>query len=121
MPDSKTPSVQTLKQSLQRVEDALAAQTDENAPAVLAQLERRLQAITAELDNSSEKMVAYKLKRVAESKMVAQASAAAKAPAQYQSTTFQCKSDLDQCLLGAPNALAKALCYVLFIRCAVKG
>ena len=121
MPDAKPPSLKALKQSLQRVEEVLAAQADGDAPAVIAQLERRIQAIASELDQSSEKMVAYKLKRVAESKMVVQASAATKAPAQYQSTTFQCKSDLDQCLIGASNALAKALCYVLFIRCAVKG
>lgn len=48
-------------------------------------------------------------------------SAKPKGEGTYESTTFKCKSDLDHCLLSSKNALDKALCFALFIRCAIKG
>ena len=112
-------ATQTLKQSLKTIEQALAKQ-DLGGHAA-ATLEKRMQALSEEVDHSSDKMVAYKLKRLAESKLVAQAATSKQPRTQYQSTTFQCKSDLDQCLIEASNSLQKAICYALFIRCAVKG
>ncbi len=132
------------------------------APKNTEAVEARLRAIEGEIDSLSEKMLAYKLKRLAASKMLAQVSELSQSeqkveeespqkskgsantpvPASpsknrsqklvmakkkttskqsYDSSTFQCKSDLDMCLLDATGALERALCYALFIRCAVKG
>lgn len=135
------------------------------APKNAEVMEARLRAIQGEIDSLSEKMLAYKLQRLASSKMLAQVSelsqaeqkaAEAKAPEilapepaapaqsasqnsekkqpqkmvqgrkktpknEYNSSTFQCKSDLDICLEDSKSALDRALCYALFIRCAVKG
>lgn len=86
-------------------------------------------------------MLAYKLRRIADSKMLESVSTLvkeelaiqersnqglssqedAKPTPDYSSTTFKCKSDLDKCLLGSSSALERALCYALFIRCAMKG
>ncbi len=120
MTPSKEPDAKALKASLQAIEQHLAKQAPESS-ATVQHIEKRLQALTEEVDNSSHKMVAYKLKRLAESKMVSEASQKMTTPVQYQSSTFQCKSDLDQCLVGSQSALQKALCYALFIRCAFKG
>lgn len=145
--------------------DELRSEIEEQkgkAPKTAEAVESRLRAIQSEIDSLSEKMLAYKLQRLAASKMLAQVSelsqteqhaasklsqkekespkapkpaSASKTPSQklvmakkkgaskqeYNSSTFQCKSDLDMCLLDATGALERALCYALFIRCAVKG
>lgn len=113
---SSEDAAKQLKQSLKTIEKALANKED----AAAAHLEKRMQALSKEVEHSSDKVVAYKLKRLAESKLVAKTTQN-KPQTQYQSSTFQCKSDLDQCLIDASGALHKAICYALFIRCAVKG
>ena len=123
--------IQSLKQAVRRGDMALPASADHIA--------RRLQAIRHELDTVSDKMLAYKLRRLADSKILQSVSAATHTPSpaaakqkvsprqstggnsEYHSPTFRCKSDLDTCLLQAGSALDKALCYALFIRCAIKG
>ncbi|WP_086933057.1 hypothetical protein [Agarilytica rhodophyticola] len=109
-------------------------------------IEDRLSSIQDEMSKLSDKMLAYKLRRIADSKMLESVSKMlkeerqtpaiqepaigdreppaktdAKQPPDYSSTTFKCKSDLDKCLLGSSSALERALCYALFIRCAMKG
>jgi len=118
-------------------------------------IEDRISSIQSEVATISDKMLAYKLRRVADSKMLESVSALANLPQEasrsklgkpsaaeapkskpksknktkskegdgpeYLSSTFQCKGDLDLCMLGATSALDKALCYALFIRCAIKG
>ncbi|VUD68023.1 hypothetical protein TDB9533_03948 [Thalassocella blandensis] len=150
-------------------------------PKTALKMEDRLQDLQQELDSISDKMLAYKLRRIADSKMLAsvaklsQGGTEEKEKAQdfvgekavkktrpanvakrgeagteinlsgattklgnlsagksnktspgkentkYQSSTFQCKSDLDQCLIDTKHPIEKALCYALFIRCAIKG
>jgi hypothetical protein len=108
-----------------------------NVPAPARKLEERIQKLHSEMDEISDKMLAHKLQRLAESKMLEEIGRKkqallvqdkSKAPAQssssseeYQSSTFKCKSDLDKCLQSSKNALDKALCFTLFIRCVVKG
>lgn len=130
----------SLQQSAQKLQ-RLAEQGKDVSPATARKIEQRLEALQADIDNVSGPMLAYKLRRIADSKMLKQMSDApaaapaakskkatksataksASAPDAYQSTTFQCKSDLDLCLVNSKNALDKALCYALFIRCAIKG
>lgn len=115
-------SLQQTSQALARMRDTLP-QTD-SLPAQVNQLEKRLLKLQQEVDDVSGAMLSYKLKRIADSKMLSSASAAVRTvgqPVEYQSATFKCKSDLDQCLLAAGNTLDKALCYALFIRCALKS
>lgn len=131
-------------------------------PRSALKMEERLQTLQDELDSISDKMLAYKLRRLADSKMLeevativkevehanrevqgsaveAVAETVAKATDsntasqkegtsavviskdKYHSNTFKCKSDLDQCLLESHSAIERALCYALFIRCAIKG
>lgn len=140
-------AIETLKKNLR--DDA------ERLPQTAIKLENRLQELQQELNSVSDKMLAYKLKRLAGSKMLESVSnlpvkyegepaaqtAAEKNTTQdktkdkktksnkaksnktkeYQSNTFKCKSDLDTCLLDSKNSIDKALCYALFIRCAIKG
>ena len=155
--------IDELKQKLQEDEGKL--------PKTALKMEDRLQDLQQELDSISDKMLAYKLRRIADSKMLASvarlsseddeleqaadSNASVKKPSMagsdppqqelidplsenkvkktsdkknnkkedvnYQSSTFQCKSDLDQCLLKSTHPIEKALCYALFIRCAIKG
>lgn len=138
-------SLQEVARQLEEME-ANYARLSQDMPAPARKMEERIQSLQKELDEISDKMLAHKLKRLASSKMlevvgekkqelvqkekslpqqkkpVAKPSdARPKKPADYQSSTFKCKSDLDQCLLDSKNALDKALCFTLFIRCALKG
>lgn len=137
--------------------DALRSQPDDAStkiPRQTYEVETRLLALQDELSSVSDKMLAYKLRRLADSKMLERVSAAVNSEAlssvasselvspassshtevsrkistdksnetpSFSSTTFQCKSDLDQCLASSPSALYKSLCYALFIRCVIKG
>jgi uncharacterized protein YaaN involved in tellurite resistance len=89
-------------------------------------LEQRLEAIEAELERVSPKILAYKLRRLADSKAVQEVAekktvVVTEKIAEFQSNTFKCKHDLEICLRNESNPLMKALCYALFIRCVVKG
>lgn len=147
--EDSTKAIDLLKESSRSEFEKLPKQT--------LVVEDRLSSIQGELDSISDKMLAYKLQRIAGSKMLEAVSSyaksgisedpgapspasgvakiyngekpvraknnklAAKKIATYESTTFRCKSDLDTCLLSSANALDKALCFALFIRCAIKG
>lgn len=123
-------SLREVAKQLEQME-ANYASTSQTMPAPARKVEERIQSLQKEMDEISDKMLAYKLKRLASSKMVEalgeqKHSRKAKKTVKenstdYQSSTFKCKSDLDQCLLNSKNALDKALCFTLFIRCVVKG
>ena len=146
-------SLKEASHSLVVLKKELNAET-RRLPADARHMEKRIQELQQELDSISGGILAYKLRRLAESKMLESVSELAKGTLPekklkntetqeskkpkiqqsksnqksrtekektYLSSTFQCKSDLDQCLAGSGNALDKALCYALFIRCAVKG
>lgn len=158
---NKTKIINESLQDSTRAIDLLKEQMEKQATPVPKQtlvVENRLASIRRELGSTSDKMLAYKLRRIADSNMLRNVSAlsnktlarktgtdeerqshaelrkgpvAENAPLSsrsnslaaptYKSTTFQCKSDLDVCLQSSSGALDKALCYALFIRCAVKG
>lgn len=124
----------SLKEVAKQLEEMEAnyASASQTMPAPARKVEERIQSLQKEMDEISDKMLAYKLKRLASSKMVealaeqksvykAKKTTKEMSAAEYQSSTFKCKSDLDQCLLNSKNALDKALCFTLFIRCAIKG
>lgn len=161
----------SLEESAKAIDELKARlKADESQlPKNALKMEDRLQDLQQELDSISDKMLAYKLRRIADSKMLAsvaelstedlgaevnpkegkpaKSTKALKgknikpsveareenkstsrdvknkqdAKSKYQSSTFQCKSDLEQCLIGAADPIEKALCYALFIRCAIKG
>jgi len=163
----KTKSIdKSLEDSTKAIDSLIAKMERESSfiPKQTRLVEDRLSAIHDALPGISERMLAYKLRRIADSKMLESVSAFAResTPAtavaeksdsgafpqrvplsakkqsrpkptttverdiarqqpSYDSSTFRCKSDLDRCLLGASSALDKALCYALFIRCAIKG
>ncbi|MFL0809866.1 MAG: hypothetical protein K6L76_05575 [Agarilytica sp.] len=137
-------ALDALKVDLRNNDGKVSKQTED--------MERRLITLQDELTSVSDKMLAYKLRRLADSKMLARVIASVqplssppRSPspvstsslkaskgkankkgksekvAEFSSTTFQCKSDLDRCLSSSSSALNKALCYALFIRCAIKG
>lgn len=125
----------SLQQSAQKLQQ-LAESHEAVTPASARKVEQRLEALQADIEKISGSMLAYKLRRLADSKMLKQISEPSAVhtnteknhstqkkppPSAYQSSTFQCKSDLDLCLTNSKNALDKALCYALFIRCAIKG
>ena len=97
----------------------------EQLPQSITWLEQRIKSLESDLDTTSDKMLAYKLQRIVGSKMLASVGEAeeidAARPKGFESSTFQCKTDLDTCLCDAQNTFGKALCYLLFIRCVVKG
>jgi len=93
-------------------------------PASSKHLGKRLDSIEQELEIISEKMLAYKLRRLADSKSIKDIAKRKKniLPEKegFETNTFQCKSDLKRCLLNE-SIFSKALCYALFIRCVLKG
>lgn len=135
-------SLQEVARQLEEME-ANYARLSQTMPAPARKMEERIQSLQKELDEISDRMLAHKLKRLASSKMLeavgekkqelvlqeqqparkatATKKATTKKPADYQSSTFKCKSDLDRCQLDSKNALDKALCFTLFIRCIIKG
>lgn len=141
--DQDKAKLNALKKSLKDIEQRLSVEGDNSTPASIKHLEKRMQSLQQELAGlHSEKMLAYKLQRLAQSKLLsdvqdqlstpskktpkprAKAAITQANPAQdkqYLSSTFKCKSDLDLCLLDCKSALGKALCYTLFIRCMLKG
>ncbi|MFT5084192.1 MAG: hypothetical protein ACI9Y1_002245 [Lentisphaeria bacterium] len=131
----------TLEESSKAIDDLKLSMVEsvEQIPSNTLKMEKRLHDLQNELDSISGKMLAYKLRRLADSKILQSLNSfsakkhsvkseatqeslcdVAKSPS-HASSTFRCKSDLDQCLVGANTALEKALCYALFIRCAIKG
>lgn len=146
-------------------------QSKRHTSAAVKHLEKRMEELQEELkEPSSEKVLAYKIQRLAESKLLQQVqnnlrsntqskalnNKKEKGPApratpsrkvlaeevqkeapqgevtnirkpsskpspKYHSTTFQCKADLDACIADSKSAIEKALCFTLFIRCALKG
>lgn len=155
MDDTKNQKASSIEASLEAAASSLGELKKELAgeaktlPASARHLQQRVESLQEEVSSVSDKMLAYKLHRLASSKMLASVSEltqdktsavdgrvnssaipspsvkpgvkSKKAIEPYQSSTFQCKSDLDKCLVGASNAMDMALCYALFIRCAVKG
>lgn len=128
----KNPKERKIDLSLQEVArqfeemEASYKRMSKTMPAPARKMEERIQALHKELDEISDKMLAHKLKRLASSKMLEAVSDKKRTlskpkGADYQSSTFKCKSDLDQCLRSSKNALDKALCFTLFIRCVIKG
>ena len=106
-------SLKEVAHQLAEMEEEYQSQS-KKLPASARYIEKRVLALHKEMDETSDKMLAYKLKRIADSKMLKKVS-------EYESSTFKCKSDLDLCLLSSKSALDKALCFTLFIRCAIKG
>lgn len=119
-------SLQEVARQLEEME-ASYKRISKTMPAPARKMEERIQSLQKELDEISDKMLAYKLKRLASSKMLEAVSDKKHSMSKqaksrdYQSSTFKCKSDLDQCLQSSKNALDKALCFTLFIRCVIKG
>lgn len=134
---------QSLEDSSKAIDSLKSRIVSESAkvPKQTLLIEDRLSSIQDEMSKLSDKMLAYKLRRIADSKMLESVSTLVKEELtiqersnqdlssqedvkqtpDYSSTTFKCKSDLDKCLLGSSSALERALCYALFIRCAMKG
>ena len=128
-------SLQEVARQLEEMEASYTSQA-RPMPAPARKMEERIQALQEEMDEISDKMLAHKLKRLASSKMleaIGEKKSALTAAGivhsipkktestDYQFSTFKCKSDLDQCLISSKNALDKALCFTLFIRCVIKG
>ncbi len=102
------------------------SQKAQRVPASSRHLEQRLKAIEAELETVSAKVLAYKLRRLADSKSVQDVAkkktvVVTKKNEKFKSNTFICKHDLEICLQDEPNPWKKSLCYALFITCVVKG
>lgn len=131
MSDKKDVQVD-LKESLEDSKNELSAYREllsresKRVPASSRHLEQRLESIEQELEALSPKVLAYKLRRLADSKVVEDVAhkktlVVTEHIEDFESNTFKCKTDLEKCLSNESNPWKKALCYALFIRCVVKG